>query len=85
LTSPALCPTRQNSSVWVKIKLKISLDFIKHYAMNTWRWVVRFKPLPLYPSYRRLDEQLLTSWRKENISCTYRWSNTDSSVIHPIA
>jgi hypothetical protein len=61
----------------------------------SWRWVVSFTPLPLYPRGKSpqhpLDRRLggpqapvLTTWRREN-SWLYRDSNSDSSLVQPVA
>jgi hypothetical protein len=62
---------------------------------TSWKWVVSFTPLPLYPRgkspryqfYTRLGRPpapVWTTWRREN-SWPYRDSNSDSSVVQPVA
>jgi hypothetical protein len=62
---------------------------------TSWRWVVNFTPRPLYPRGKSprysLDRRLRgpsgpvwTIWRREN-SWPYRKSNSDPSVVQPVA
>jgi hypothetical protein len=61
-----------------------------------WRWVVSFMPLPLYlPGHAATDNHWLGGrlgpranldvMENKNISCPYRKSNPDSSVIQPLS
>jgi hypothetical protein len=61
---------------------------------TSWRWVVSFTPRPLYPREKApvpigweaawAPKQVWKTWRREN-SWHYRDSNSDLSVVQPVA
>jgi hypothetical protein len=55
---------------------------VLRFGLCSWRWMVRFTPLPLY-SRERAPEPVWTTWRREN-SWPYRSSNSDLSVVQPV-
>jgi hypothetical protein len=60
---------------------------------TSWRWVVSFTSRPLYPPVkssrypldRRLGESQSRAGRREENSWPYRESNSDTSVVQPVA
>jgi hypothetical protein len=55
---------------------------------TSWRWVVSFTPLPLYPRYpldKKLGGPQSQSGRRGENSCPHRDSNSDPVVVQPVA